>query len=153
MKFKVLLAAAIGLSVHAAAFAQETPRPVFTPEAFRAHVAFLGDDLLEGREAGSRGYDLAARYVAAQFEALGLRAGANGGWYQPVEFVRFGLSGTPRLTIGARSFAQGENEINLERGVWLGGQAALQNRHESRLRCLCGRLAWTQCSKGALNLN
>jgi len=111
MKFKLLLAATIGLSLHVAAFAQETPRPVFTPEAFRAHVAFLGDDLLEGREAGTRGYDLAARYVAAQFEALGLRPGANGGWYQPVEFVRFGLSGTPRLTIGAHSFAQGENVL------------------------------------------
>jgi Zn-dependent M28 family amino/carboxypeptidase len=54
----------------------------------RAHVAFLADDLLEGRAAGARGYDLAARYVATEFEALGLRPGGTGGdWFQPVELI------------------------------------------------------------------
>ena len=66
------------------------PAPDFRADAFRAHVTFLADDLLEGRDAGSRGYDIAARYVATQFAALGLRpAGADGSWYQPVEFVRY----------------------------------------------------------------
>ena len=40
------------------------------PEALRAHMEFLADDLLEGRAAGTRGYELAARYVAAQFRAV-----------------------------------------------------------------------------------
>ncbi len=40
--------------------------------AIRAHMTFLADDLLEGRGTGTRGYDLAARYVSAQFEAMGL---------------------------------------------------------------------------------
>jgi Zn-dependent M28 family amino/carboxypeptidase len=54
----------------------------------RAHIAFLADDLLEGRAAGSRGYDLAARYVAAEFESLGLKpGGAGGGWFQPVDLL------------------------------------------------------------------
>jgi Zn-dependent M28 family amino/carboxypeptidase len=54
----------------------------------RAHVGFLADDLLEGRAAGSRGYDLAARYVAAEFESLGLKPGGSGGtWYQPIELL------------------------------------------------------------------
>jgi len=54
----------------------------------RAHVAFLADDLLEGRAAGSRGYDLAARYVASEFEALGLKpGGAAGAWFQPIELL------------------------------------------------------------------
>lgn len=54
----------------------------------RAHVEFLADDLLEGRAAGSKGYDVAARYVAAQFRLLGLEpGGADGGWLQPIEFV------------------------------------------------------------------
>ncbi len=54
-------------------------------QAIRAHTAFLADDLLEGREAGERGYDIAAAYVAAQFEALGLEPG-NGsrGYLQAV---------------------------------------------------------------------
>lgn len=55
------------------------------PEAIRAHMRFLADDLLEGRGTGSRGYELAARYVAARFEALGLEpAGSGGGFFQPV---------------------------------------------------------------------
>lgn len=55
------------------------------PEAIRAHMRFLADDLLEGRGTGSRGYELAAKYVAARFEALGLApAGTGGGYFQPV---------------------------------------------------------------------
>ncbi len=53
----------------------------------RAHIEFLADDLLEGRAAGSRGFDLAARYVATEFLALGLRPAGTDGWYQPVELV------------------------------------------------------------------
>ena len=42
-------------------------------DRIRAHMAFLADDLLEGRETGTRGFDLAARYVATQFQESGLR--------------------------------------------------------------------------------
>ena len=59
------------------------------PEAVRAHMRFLADDLLEGRGTGTRGYELAAKYVAARFEALGLApAGAGGSYFQPVPFLR-----------------------------------------------------------------
>src|SRR3954451_6684332 len=40
--------------------------------AIRAHMTFLADDMLEGRGTGTRGHEIAARYVAAQFEAMGL---------------------------------------------------------------------------------
>ena len=36
----------------------------FSAERFKAHVTFLADDLLEGREAGTRGHEIAARYIA-----------------------------------------------------------------------------------------
>jgi hypothetical protein len=58
------------------------------PAAMRAHMAFLADDLLEGRGPGTRGYDIAARYVAAQFETLGLEPAANGSWFQQVPMRR-----------------------------------------------------------------
>jgi Zn-dependent M28 family amino/carboxypeptidase len=59
------------------------------PEAIRAHMRFLADDLLEGRETASRGYDLAARYVETVFQGLGLEpAGAGGGYLQPVPLMR-----------------------------------------------------------------
>lgn len=54
-------------------------------DAFAAHVKFLASDLLEGREAGTRGYDLAASYVATQFELLGLQPGGVGdSYFQPL---------------------------------------------------------------------
>lgn len=57
------------------------------PEGIRAHMRFLSDDLLEGRGTGTRGYQIAASYVASEMEALGLEpAGVNGTWFQPVKF-------------------------------------------------------------------
>lgn len=46
-----------------------------------AHVRFLADDLLEGRAAGSRGSELAMRYIAAQYERLGLEPAGDAGTY------------------------------------------------------------------------
>jgi Zn-dependent M28 family amino/carboxypeptidase len=47
----------------------------FTPsaDAIKAHMTFLADDAMEGREAGTRGYDIAANYVAAQYALLGVK--------------------------------------------------------------------------------
>jgi hypothetical protein len=60
----------------------------------RAHLRFLSDDLLEGRGTGARGGLLAARYIAAQFESLGLEPAApGGGFFQPVEL--FGKTTDP----------------------------------------------------------
>lgn len=54
-----------------------------------ADVRFLADDLLEGREAGTRGFDLAALYVATQFRLVGLEpAGDSGTFFQAVPIVR-----------------------------------------------------------------
>jgi Zn-dependent M28 family amino/carboxypeptidase len=41
-------------------------------EHIRAHIEFLADDMLEGRAPGSRGGDLAARYIATRFQRMGL---------------------------------------------------------------------------------
>src|SRR6185436_18723020 len=80
--------------------------PAYSPAAFKAHVEFLADDLLEGREIGTRGYDLAARYVATRFDAAGLGPPAVGGRYQRVPFIGSRLSTTqpPKLVVGGREF-------------------------------------------------
>src|SRR5262244_1321831 len=45
------------------------------------------DDLLEGRGTGTRGYEIAAKYMAAQFEQMGLQpAGVGGTYFQKVPF-------------------------------------------------------------------
>jgi len=63
----------------------------FEARNVRAHMEFLASDLLEGREAGTRGYQIAARYVASQFAQYGLTpAGAEeAGYFQPVGLRRF----------------------------------------------------------------
>ena len=60
-----------------------------------AHVTFLADDALEGRDTGSRGYELAALYVESHFFALGLTPAGNAertSWRQPVNFAEISLS-------------------------------------------------------------
>ena len=105
-----LFAAAAALALPFAALAQSGPE--FTPERFRAHVTFLADDLLEGRDAGTRGYALAALYVATRFEALGLKPAADGAWYQQVPFVEYRMDDAPAaLTIGGRRFEHGRDVV------------------------------------------
>src|SRR5438034_7805738 len=48
------------------------PIPAVSTAAMDAHLKYLADDLLEGRAPATRGGRLAAKYIAAQFEALGL---------------------------------------------------------------------------------
>lgn len=105
------------------ALAAEPAVPAFTPEAFRAHVAFLSDDLLEGRDIGSRGHEIAARYVASRFEALGLKPGGDkGGWYQRIPFAQVRRGETKAtLTIsgpaGSKTWSHLDNVIvNLNPG-------------------------------------
>ena len=72
---------------------EATPRsapalPTIAAQAIRAHAEFLSSDLLEGRATGSRGYELAAAYVAAQFRQYGLTpAGADGGFFRSVPLI------------------------------------------------------------------
>jgi len=51
----------------------------------RAHIEFLADDRMRGRQPGSDGYNIAANYVASQFRQMGLLpAGNDGSYFQQV---------------------------------------------------------------------
>lgn len=66
----------------------------------RAHIKFLSDDMLEGRGTGERGGELAAKYIAAQLEASGLKgAAANNSFFQPVSLVGVKVDPQTRLKI------------------------------------------------------
>ena len=78
MKIK-LLTGAIALFIFGCS-AVDTPDAQKTGASqarLEADVRFLSDDLLEGREAGQRGYDLAALHVAERFRAIGLAPGGD----------------------------------------------------------------------------
>ena len=66
--------------------------------ALRAHLEYLADDALEGRAPGTRGGELAAKYIAAQFRRLGLEpAGDSGTYFQRVPIIS--LTPTPTLAV------------------------------------------------------
>jgi hypothetical protein len=69
---RAALLLALALPLHAQSIA---------PAAIEAHMRFLADDLLEGRETGTRGFAIAAEYVRAQFAAAGLTTST-----QPISF-------------------------------------------------------------------
>lgn len=50
--------------------------------SLRGHLSFIASDLLEGRGTPSRGQDLAAEYIAAQFRRAGLEAVGDDGYFQ-----------------------------------------------------------------------
>jgi len=80
--------------------AAAAPLPTVTTAAMDAHLRYLADDLLEGRAPATRGGELAARYIAAQFQAIGLRpAGPNDSYYQPVTLI--GMTARPSFVWGA----------------------------------------------------
>ena len=113
MRFNSFAVALLSLALASPAPAQpDRAAADFSPERFRSHVAFLADDALEGRDSGTRGYDLAALYVATRFEALGLKPAGKDGWYQQVPFLEYRLGGAPAsLTVGGRRFEHGQEVV------------------------------------------
>lgn len=84
------------------------------PEWIAAHVRFLSDRLLEGRETGARGAELAARYVAAEFEALGLKPlGRDSTFLAPVPLRYSAVK--PERTSLVLTTASGGNTLELGR--------------------------------------
>jgi hypothetical protein len=51
-------------------------------QSLRGHLSFLASDLLEGRATPSRGLDLAAEYIAAQFRRAGLEPVGGDEYFQ-----------------------------------------------------------------------
>lgn len=85
----LILAALLALLVGCA---QNAGRQLVEPNRLQAHIEFLASDSLRGRDTGSRGYQVAAEYVAAEFLQLGLKpAGVNGSFYQQVPLLEHQL--------------------------------------------------------------
>jgi hypothetical protein len=109
LRRQILLAASVlALTASAAATSKDAAEPRADKQHIRAHLTFLADDLLEGREAGTRGFDIAAQYVAAQFMQYGVQPkGEQGGFMQPVLLKGARLvQESPRVEIVRRSGAE-----------------------------------------------
>jgi hypothetical protein len=74
-----------GMPARAAGDEADTALQSIRPEAIRGDMRFLSDDSLEGRGTGERGHEIAAKFMAAEFEAVGLApAGEAGTYFQKV---------------------------------------------------------------------
>lgn len=129
MQLKPVRMLAAGALVALAACASVDPVP-FPPEIeaaaaasakaggaaqrLEADIAWLASDAREGREAGSKGYEQAADYVAARMAMMGLEPGAGGSWLQDVPLV----SGTVAQEASAMSIVGPDGKttqlVNLE---------------------------------------
>jgi hypothetical protein len=123
-----------------------------TTQDMQAHLGFLADDLLEGRETGERGQHLAALYIETHFRRIGLQPGAKAqGYQQPfvmakskienikisfrrkefvyrTDFFTFGAHGIPNKLEGEFVFAgygMSEPEYNNLQGLELEGKIAV----------------------------
>ena len=111
-KLVAWLAVALAVATPHRAGAQAPARvsPIDTT-VIRAHTYLLADDLLEGRGTGRRGDDVAALYIAAQAERIGLRgAGDGGGYLLPVPLLEAQIDSVRtslRLTIDPSAGAAG----------------------------------------------
>jgi hypothetical protein len=56
-------------------------------ESMRGHLSFIASDTLEGRNTPSRGLDIAAEYIAAQFRRAGLEPAGDDGYFQTARFL------------------------------------------------------------------
>jgi len=104
----------LGLASLLAACSQSTPTPPAAAEQtqaqaqqladqhrIEAHMTFLADDALEGRDTGSRGHLIASNYIASNFQQLGLApANKEGQYFQTVPLIKSSLLQTsPKLSI------------------------------------------------------
>ena len=55
-------------------------------DSLRGHLSFLASDRLEGRGTPSRGLDIAAEYIAAQFRRAGLEPVGDDGYFQTTDW-------------------------------------------------------------------
>ena len=90
--------------------AANTPAITADAKALQAHLEFLASDDLEGRDTGSRGHEIAALYIAAEFKKLGLQpAGDNGSYFQRVKF----RSSTLKENSATFSVKNGDQQFSL----------------------------------------
>jgi hypothetical protein len=138
----VALALLLSLSALAQTPAQRSEVPArfraaleqVSAEDMRGHLSFIASDALEGRKTPSRGLDIAAEYIAAQFRRAGLEPAGDDGYFQTANWrlsardasafrMSFGgVAGAPNVSpeqlgvgfsVAGFNFWEPEGELNL----------------------------------------
>ncbi len=86
--------------------------------SLRGHLSFLASDLLEGRDTPSRGLELAAEYIAAQFRRAGLEPVGDDGYFQTASWQVVepdARSFFLEFQSGGQTIAIGADQVSLRR--------------------------------------
>ena len=127
MKYKALsIAGLVAIAGLAGCNQPSETKTVAAPSAevnsdrIKAHIEFLADDTLKGRDTGSEGYQIAANYVVSNFKQYGVQPkGDHGTYEQEVTFRRAYLEdGSAKVTI---TNADGETELSMPEHYLVGG--------------------------------
>ncbi len=82
-------------------------KTLFSESDLRSTVKFLSDDGFEGRAPGSRGGELAAKYIANRLQLAGIKPGNNGSFFQSVSLV--GLKPDPNTVLNVSRSSDNKN--------------------------------------------
>jgi hypothetical protein len=118
----LLVAAALLLVAQSFAQAPAEVPPAFrealdriSADSLKGHLSFLASDLLEGRGTPSKGLDIAAEYIAAQFRRAGLEPIGDDGYFQTADWkYRAPDPGSASVEIklpGGKTIPIGEGQI------------------------------------------
>ena len=106
-----------------ASFAQNSVEDVekvyaetISADDLRAHIGFLADDLLEGRETGTRGQRLAAAYIKTHFQRIGLAPGNPDGTYFQYYYLNRSEIKSASISFGGKNYEYTKEFFNYRRG-------------------------------------
>ena len=126
MKKSLLLLALFAASVSAAPITpdQDATLKRISANSLRGHLSFLASDLLEGRGTPSRGQDLAAEYLAAQYRRAGLEPMGDDEYFQTALWTHTlpDLSGFAfTLRAGGRELVLASTQLSFKPGAAIAG--------------------------------
>jgi hypothetical protein len=127
MKFAIAVLTLCAASASAAPTAQESAAlDRISANSLRGHLSFIASDLLEGRGTPSRGQDLAAEYIAAQYRRAGLEPLGDDEYFQTASWTHTkpdltGLNFT--LSAGGTRLALPASQLTFEPGAAIDARA------------------------------
>lgn len=111
-KFRIVLFFICGVSLLTQVFPQNGKYTnLFSEQKLKSTVKFLSDDGFEGRAPGTRGGELAAKYIANQLALLGIKPGNNGSYFQPVSLVAVKADPATTLNVGKTKYKFGDDFV------------------------------------------
>lgn len=105
----ILIAIVSSISVFAQTKGEYTN--LFSEQKLKSTIKYLSDDGFEGRAPGSRGGELAAKYIANQMELTGIKPGNNGSFFQPVSLVAVKADPNTVLNVGDAAYKFGDDFV------------------------------------------